>query len=133
MGQGIGIIPQEAEPSVIQYNIHMALTCLSWGHGCVNPFLYAFMREDVRLKLAEISNQMGLCQANVQRTVFSDFSQGDPASKGFPRSKRAPTTGRTHELHVLKDPSTAKRTNQEQLENKFQEADIVMCRTVDKV
>uniref|UniRef100_H2XNC5 G-protein coupled receptors family 1 profile domain-containing protein n=2 Tax=Ciona intestinalis TaxID=7719 RepID=H2XNC5_CIOIN len=59
MAQGLGILPQSDVPSLAQYNIHLVVTCLSWGHGCVNPFLYAFMREDVRLKLTETVNQIG--------------------------------------------------------------------------
>nr|XP_026690841.1 apelin receptor B-like [Ciona intestinalis] len=92
MAQGLGILPQSDVPSLAQYNIHLVVTCLSWGHGCVNPFLYAFMREDVRLKLTETVNQIGcLVPIKDRRNVTEQTQQtrGQNSRKQTSRSYRS--------------------------------------------
>lgn len=41
----------EVPSPVAHYYVHMFTTTLAWTHSCVNPILYAFMREDLRIKV----------------------------------------------------------------------------------
>nr|XP_018666693.1 somatostatin receptor type 5-like [Ciona intestinalis] len=52
--QSFNLIPQPLQLSKVHYYIHMFSTCLAWAHSCVNPMLYCFMREDLKLKLTEM-------------------------------------------------------------------------------
>nr|XP_039266994.1 type-1B angiotensin II receptor-like [Styela clava] len=56
VAQTLEIMDEPDEPSMTHYYVHMFSSCLAWIHSCVNPILYAFMREDMRLKLTEIVN-----------------------------------------------------------------------------
>jgi len=42
---------QPESPNEAQYTIHLVTIALIWSHSCINPFLYAFMREDVKSKV----------------------------------------------------------------------------------
>ncbi|XP_078486523.1 type-1 angiotensin II receptor A-like [Ciona intestinalis] len=53
VGQGLEFIP-EGSYGTAHYYIHMFSNCLAWGHSCMNPILYLFMREDIKLKVTEI-------------------------------------------------------------------------------
>ncbi|XP_076819787.1 neuropeptides B/W receptor type 1-like isoform X2 [Clavelina lepadiformis] len=36
--------------SYLQHCIHLMSTCLAWTHSCLNPFLYVFIQQDVKIK-----------------------------------------------------------------------------------
>ncbi|XP_039267627.2 type-1 angiotensin II receptor B-like [Styela clava] len=59
--QSLNLIRAPNPPDLIHYYVHMFTTCLAWIHSCMNPILYAFMREDMRLKLTEIMNKRRCC------------------------------------------------------------------------
>nr|CAB3266618.1 somatostatin receptor type 5-like [Phallusia mammillata] len=59
VAQGLEII--DLPGSDLQYYIHLFANTLAWAHSCFNPFLYAFMREDVRHKFVEITNNCLPC------------------------------------------------------------------------
>ena len=41
----------ETETEVL-YLVHMSCVCLLYTHSCINPILYALIREDLKVKVS---------------------------------------------------------------------------------
>ncbi|CAK8672002.1 unnamed protein product [Clavelina lepadiformis] len=54
--QGLDLIAMPH--SYLQHCIHLMSTCLAWTQSCLNPFLYVFIQQDVKIKLAQICQSM---------------------------------------------------------------------------
>nr|XP_026690820.1 neuropeptides B/W receptor type 1-like isoform X2 [Ciona intestinalis] len=92
VGQGLGFIPAGSHGTA-HYYIHMFSNCLAWGHSCMNPILYLFMREDIKLKVTEILHTAtkrcrGASSTLERKTPTENNSNGQLMALGSLRCKR---------------------------------------------